>query len=831
MKVNRQNHRGLTGLVLAAVLTVSALLGGHVYADNEDRLITITLHAGEYGYFGEETVKEIESVQYKGDAFYDDRVPETKDPVMFFAGWATEPDAEMPNVFNDMTNNSMIGTDLYAVWTDECIVNYTLTEGYFLIDGQQHTAVSMTYRPGDRFQVIEPTHYDENDFRFKYWFKNSFGKTEILTEESVVTGTETDVHAKWEFAEDRVERIEPDREYALEVRGAGRFFAFEPEEDGVYEFYTYGDPGIDTPAFVTILNGDVEKLKDAPSYDSGGNTAVSLYMKAGTVYYFQVREMGGGYAEFKAMLHKPKVVHVTFHVNRDEEQDAWFDDDPMLIEKEMEIALGDNVKHFNLTGLTLKDPQMLEFCGWSLNPEAESTEGDVIAEGDMDVYGVYREMDFLTLDGNGGVFALEDNSPTSIYRFVPGTPFETPLDPRISDNTRKFAGWSADPDAEVPDPDIIEGVTPSDSLPNVLYAVYTEKVSETFDANGGYMLDNPSVTTYFATKGIGHIFYGMVVHHEDERMKAIGFTDQNGTFIPYTAGIDPYYHIEGDTVYTTVWGYQLFADANGGFFPEVELERLKVTMEYEGTFDMTDVLMEVGEPVNDDPNKIFAGWATAPDAEEPDIITGETPVKELDTVYAVWKDDTYYYDEGADASWERGMNDAGLTFVIRREAKEELAYSSFTAVFVDGYQITSEAFNAREGSLILTLFPGFLDDLDPGTHDLSVRFGSLSADTQFYVTLPEAPETSESETVPEEMPEETPAETEPAYEEPETERQSEVSGRPASLGDNGPFWMTVLSLGLIGMVIYLRDKKKEQKEGKAAGQTESTPPDQNEKEG
>lgn len=253
----------------------------------------------------------------------------------------------------------------------------------------------------------------------------------------------------------------------------------------------------------------------------------------------------------KFRITKAPCARVTFHANRDAKSDAWFDDDPAVTAKTIPIAIGEEIHSYSRSGLTFADPDAVLFSGWSTDPDKQWVDDYVIVEGDMDVYALTVDKILVTLDGNGGRFRLEDNAPVIREQFMPGESFKPKADPRISENTVKFSGWSRNPDAEVPDEDIIETVTPAEELEGMtLYAVYGEKVLERFIGNGGFFLDNPDNTVYESTKGKGHIFYGMIVHHPNHRMNCIGWVDQNGVYIPYETDTYPYYHVNEDTEYT-----------------------------------------------------------------------------------------------------------------------------------------------------------------------------------------------------------------------------------------------------------------------------------------
>jgi hypothetical protein len=485
-------------------------------------------------------------------------------------------------------------------------------------------------------------------------------------------------------------------------------------------------------------------MSEAVDPENGwGDVALRIEMEAGKVYFFTIREMGGQDLDIKFMITKAPYANVTFHANRDSQGDAWFDDDPSLTAKTIPIAIGEEIHSYSRSGLTYADPEAVLFSGWSTDPDKAWVDDYVIVEGDMDVYALAEDKIMVTLDANGGYFRLADNAPVIREQFAKGTAFVTRNDPRISDNTIKFAGWSRNPDALVPDEDIIERVTPAEELNGVtLYAVYGEKVLEIFNGNGGYFLGNPENTVYESTKGKGHVFYGMVVHHPDPRMKCIGWVDQNGVYIPYEIDAYPYYHVNEDTEYTAQWGYEVRLDANGGIFAKAGSRTLALPMEYDGLFSLANYSEMIGEAVNYDGSKYFAGWATTPDAEEPDVFEGVTKVRDIDTVYAVWKDDTYYWADGEHGTWTKGSEE-GLTFTVKRKGDDRETFPAFKGAYINDTQIYADSFKTAEGSLIFTLLPEYLETLPAGSHKLTLSFNETDMETDFTIEEPSSEEPAE----------------------------------------------------------------------------------------
>ena len=708
--------------------------------EENSRFVTVTLHAGEHGCFADPEVKEKQSVQFRAEAFADDTVPDALDKTAVFLGWSSDPEAAEADVVPGVTHVSTIGTDLYAVWTDKCLVSYQAEDGYIeTIDGQPSGSVMMVCTPGSHFEPVVPKHANEACFDFGGWYTAPMGQGTAYTAKSILSEPEIVLYARWMLAGERIAEMEPDTEYELEPDRFGWYFVFTPEETAVYEIIASNDSGSGCETLISVTDADRVPYVKAEA-DAEESARAVMEMKAGETYYLQIREASGKDVLTKAVLRRAECAEVTFHAGR--EGEAWFDGDQELSVRKTGVPAGTDLNSYPFSGLEVRDKNTLEFLGWSRDPDAEVPDDGLTAENGLEIYAVFRELKTVVFDANGGLFPA-DGSGTVTRSYVPGTLFVTADLPRHADNTLGFAGWSRDPDAEAPDADLLEGITPFDEAGDTLYAVYGEKLLETFSANGGYLMDDPMVTSCQSTKGKGHIFCGQKLCHDNSRFEPLGWTDQNGVFIPYTTECWPYYRLEEDTVFTAVWAYTVFLDANGGVFSGTGTDEVSVSMELGGLFSLADAAEMIGEAVNDSGMKYFAGWASSAEADEPDVFEDETPVRELDRVYAVWKDDSYILEEGGHAAWEKGTAE-GLRFVVKRAGDDRAAFPAFRGVTVDGENLPDGEFRAEEGSLILTLLPTYLETAEAGRHEIVIRFTDYELKSDFTVTVKETePETAE----------------------------------------------------------------------------------------
>ena len=782
---------------------------------SSDRYITIKLHAGEHGYFGDSTdpKETYDSVQFRGDSF-EERTEPTPYGNYKFLGWSTDPNSDMPDVSIGGTNVSMLGTNLYAVYTNKCIVFYDAMSGYIETESGQYRKIQMEYDCGADFQYITPvTNILEVSFD-KWYITDTSNNSEPLPANFKVNDTIVNVKAAYTYNDQYIEDMNLDQDYDLTIIYAGKFFKFTPTETDVYEIFTSNvtsPEGAVSPIDpddlgevllnIDLLDQNTKKLKTSEQLPDLSNSHIIETLQAGTTYYFQIREMGLHATDsvgIHTMIRKSEHKTATYHSNLGDL--AWFGDDHNTKEVSVPFTSGTRVDNYPYTtlGLNLADNEHYVFLGWTddLDSEYDPEHKVFIDDEDVDLYAVYIRKNSITLHANGGYFPMNNGEETFKYVYIVGWSLDIPFEPHNDDNTKKLAGWSRNKNATVPDSDLLEMVTnPEDIFEDgedrILYAVYDEKVIERFDANGGYFLDDPNITTYETTKGKGHIFYGLSLFHENPRMIPLGWVDQNDEKIPYTPGAYPYYTIEEDTEYTAVWGYEVILDANEGNFPEWNATRLMAVLEYDGKFSLANIKAQLGDAVPDDPNKYFVGWATTPDATTPDVIEGVTNVKDLDTIYAVYADDTYVITKGDKGTWTVGSED-GFEYIVKRTGDDRDTYSAFTYLKIDGELAPDGSYKRREGSLILTLQPDYLKALAVGEHSVEFTFGGTKKITTSF-TITE--ETGNGD-------EETPKEDKTIPDEKEeTVSPTEKEEKTPITGDNIMLYIYLLGISTISLIV------------------------------
>ena len=88
---------------------------------------------------------------------------------------------------------------------------------------------------------------------------------------------------------------------------------------------------------------------------------------------------------------------------------------------------------------------------------------------------------------------------------------------------------------------------------------------------------------------------------------------------------------------------------------------------------------------------------------------------------------SYACTQGKDGQWTQG-SEAPLTFVYERSEDGAATFAHFTGMLVDGQALSTDAFEAESGSLVLRLKPGYLGKLAVGTHTLRPLFDDGTAE-------------------------------------------------------------------------------------------------------
>ena len=105
----------------------------------------------------------------------------------------------------------------------------------------------------------------------------------------------------------------------------------------------------------------------------------------------------------------------------------------------------------------------------------------------------------------------------------------------------------------------------------------------------------------------------------------------------------------------------------------------------------------------------------------------------------------YHIVEGADASYAKNSWNP-LSFTYKRTYEDEVTFSHFTGLEVDGIWLGSSLYTAVAGSVVITLNADYLESLEIGKHTITAYFDDGNAVTSdFYVGTPRTNRTPNTE--------------------------------------------------------------------------------------
>ena len=143
-------------------------------------------------------------------------------------------------------------------------------------------------------------------------------------------------------------------------------------------------------------------------------------------------------------------------------------------------------------------------------------------------------------------------------------------------------------------------------------------------------------------------------------------------------------------------------------------------------------------------------------------------------------------------SWTKGTKNP-LNLTVKRNEFDEITYSAFLEITVDGKTVKSSGYETEKGSLKLALKKDYLQKLAAGTHTLKVQFRDGRAETKFTVKGTSGGSSSNSKS---------------------SRSSTRKTGSSPRTGDdtNAALWIGILIvavLGIAGVLIYRkRDKTK-----------------------
>ncbi len=567
--------------------------------------------------------------------------PDSANTAMAFAGWTMDPEADEIEYVYDWTVFEE-ETTLYAVWETLAEIIFDANGGCFYED-PEYTQYREGYRPGETFWaygIFESEVYHPDGLGLAGWAESRNAKPDEVLEYYQVPENGATLYAVW------TTKVT----LTFDVNNKDAFFIRWDDEIGedVFEdtwseqyisgktFYPYYLPAPVIKPEGSIFMGWA-KTKDAVSPDIDENDTVP---EVDTTYY-------GVWKDFASNAE--------------------------VLVPDQEVSTTGAEKYYKFTapeegryGFGIDSGEAVYSTTRLLNPAGETL---YLTEGGR--YTIYRDMDkgetvylelhpssadammkaivkkadiVLTLDANGGRL---DNGEI-IHEKLVASGLESgfllgaySVDPLIG-----FAGWATNPNAEEAEYDIGGGVFTANTT---LYAVWKPFTRVRLDANGGHFWEGPEMTVTDAYRFAGEILElagyndGSAIINPNG-LRLAGWAESPDASIADV--VDTYTVTEEDVTLYAIWNTPVtvtfMANHPDAFFNDWDPEQ-QTTIKTDRLRREFAVGARLGyyitlEPGRDNDDLVFLGWATSPDAKEPNVTRTSIVTDPGPTYYAVWQD-------------------------------------------------------------------------------------------------------------------------------------------------------------------------------------------------
>ena len=387
-------------------------------------------------YLGEEDQAEtLQRTGAVGTRITNIDVPETNEANIRFAGWSEDPDASSGSNFSSCLVKK--DTTYYAVWKETTGVTFHANNdnAYYDTDEDEDGNVSYIRTYSYNYDIGSVINSDDGhefnvsgDYTFLGWASTA-DATEP-EENIVVTADITDLYAVWQEGVAPPVGPEPDeitielnKQTMLTTESNAVWLKFTPEESGLYTIESTGNYDSYVELYREGKTGSrIAYDDDGGSY--GNNFRLSYELEAGVTYYYKARlynESRYGFS-YSVLLTKPATFNVTFDVNAESLEEAWFADDAgnHSLTKVETYVENDIVSFSEYSYLIQRAENNKKFVGWSEDPDAETAGYNIRVTKDMTLYAIWADRVSVTFvinraDGNAWFEYDVNNDKQSSY--------------------------------------------------------------------------------------------------------------------------------------------------------------------------------------------------------------------------------------------------------------------------------------------------------------------------------------------------------------------------------------------------------------------------------
>lgn len=93
---------------------------------------------------------------------------------------------------------------------------------------------------------------------------------------------------------------------------------------------------------------------------------------------------------------------------------------------------------------------------------------------------------------------------------------------------------------------------------------------------------------------------------------------------------------------------------------------------------------------------------------------------------------TYSIAKGANSTWTKGSN-TSVAITVKRSKDDDTTFKHFTGILMDNKEVDAKNYEAKSGSVVVTMPATYLETLSVGEHTFAAKFDDGSASTKLTV--------------------------------------------------------------------------------------------------
>lgn len=417
---------------------ITAANGLELYAVWADKIV-VTLDANG-GYFDQGDF--IRARVFMPESDYFGSHPDWEDDSKVFIGWATTPDATVPDVYEDEPVYAGLDT-VYAVWGDAVTVTYDANGGYLDLYDEPVTSYTDQFEKGSKFTSLN-AYYPDQSYKFSGWYTEKEGGDPVYNTELTQDMT---VYAHW------------DKTHAVTLHANGGYF----ETAGNVERTRYFT---DNESFYAGEYNTPE-IDDANTIFAGWATTANAETPDIIPGHTNMKGITDVYAVWETSI------TITLHAN------GGYFDETSSNTVSFKARKGSRLGALDDYEAQSNDAYKRDDGKRSLSATGAALASDYVLNSNTDLYVIWTDLVDVTYDAGDG-YVYGEGGKTYTVKVAKNEPWSANEFTAVNNSADiGFLGWSVTPDGK----SVVKTITPVSA--QTLYAAYADGPKVTLLSTAG----------------------------------------------------------------------------------------------------------------------------------------------------------------------------------------------------------------------------------------------------------------------------------------------------------------------------------------------------------